>query len=178
MHAHASRQERWTGQGGAARGKSPHFHSPLLNHPPLSLTRRALPSLSFSALPAMCPHRLAALMGLVADAMAEVAEEEAAAQEAAVALPGREAVFLSTEAPPRAAPQPSVDAAFLALCAASGAGFLALVASLRRVAAACRRGMDEERAPASPLLEPLAPGDVAGAGEAAPVANPAFFGKV
>jgi hypothetical protein len=61
------------------------------------------------------------------------------------------------------------------MCAASGAGFLALVASLRRAVRACRK--TETAATPPSLLEPLSPGEVAGAGEAA-VENPAFFGKV
>ena len=145
-----------------------------------TLIHRALPSLSFSSLPSpasVCPHRLAALLGMLADSMAEMEQEEGEQAEfAAVAgAHPRRAAFLTASAAEPASEPSSADPAFLALCAASGAGFLALVASLRRAVRACRRTEEEVVVPPS-LLEPLSPGEVAGAGEA--VENPAFFGKV
>lgn len=120
----------------------------------------------------MCPHRLAALVNALvaaAEEDAEGEEEEGEGEEGTRAPLGRPPAFLlaSAAAAPARPPSrtPGVDWAWIALCALSAAGFLALVAAVKRVVG----GGKGKAATSSPsLLEPLAPGEVSGA-------NPAFF---
>lgn len=138
----------------------------------------------------MCPHRLAALLGMaqaaVEDAVSAAAEEAAVGaraadatadalfSQAAATLLGGAATTQQDATLTASPPSPSVDWAWLGLCALSGAGFLALAAAVKKVvvgqaAAAAPRCLRTPPSSPSPLLEPLAPGEVAGA-------NPAFFG--
>ena len=160
--------------------------------------RASLPSLSFSlpallpplggspfpamlpALRTMCPHRLAALMGMLA---AEAAADEDAAAAAAAGGGGpprleaaprllAQAAAAAAPARPSLPPPPPVDWEWVGLCALSGAGFLALAAAVRRVVAGgggADADADADAATSPSLLEPLAPGEVCGA-------NPAFVG--
>jgi hypothetical protein len=147
-------------------------------------THRALPSAlpAWAASPArsICPHRLAALVGL---ADAQAAEEAAAGgaweRAEAEAAGGGEPALGSTQpsSPPSSPPAPT-DWAWLALCAASGAAFTALALAARGALADARRwARARVLSPAPSLLEPLAPGEVAGAVTVV-AANPAFAGAV